>query len=87
MSDCADNKANQGYDIYEEDPTNLWVVASYCPGKIEERNNANDPSNNGNCLKCGLEGRKQQEAPDKPEKHRAMTHKDCKIWLVEGQAI
>jgi hypothetical protein len=26
MSDCADNKANQDYDIYEEDPTNLWIV-------------------------------------------------------------
>jgi len=48
MSDCADNKANQDYNIYEEDPTNLWIVASYCPGKIEERNNANHPSNNGN---------------------------------------
>ena len=48
MNDCADHKANQDDNIDEEDPTNLRVVASYRPGKIEERNNANDPSNKGN---------------------------------------
>jgi len=87
MSQTSDDETTDSDNVSDKNSPDLRVVAANRPRQVQERHDADEPSDQGNGLKGRLESSENHECAKQAEKNGPMPHQYFEVRLIERKPV